>query len=163
LRAFGIGPMGSLFAKGVINQSDQLLITEFESPSSDTTLGGVVSEGMRTGLAQSHAVRVVDPSAVAAALQRMERPPTTKVTLDVAKGVAEREGIRAIVDGKVSAIGASGSYILTARVLSAKGELLATDQETAKGATDLIPAIDRTARALRGRLGESLKSVHNTM
>jgi len=163
LRVTGIGPMGSLFAKGVIKQSDQLLVIDFDSPATDSTLGSVVSEGIRTGLAQSRAVRVVDPTAVVAALRRMEKPDTTRVTLDVAKELAEREGIKAIVDGKVTPVGTSGSYILTARVLSAAGEQLATDQESAKDATELIPAIDRAARALRGKLGESLKSVRGSM
>jgi tetratricopeptide (TPR) repeat protein len=163
LRTAGIGPMGSLFAKGVIKQSDQLLVMDFESPPADSTLGGVVSEGIRTGLAQSRALRVVDPTAVAAALRRMEKPANMKVTADIAKELAEREGIKAIVDGKVTPVGTSGSYIVTARVMSAAGEQLVTDQETAKDATDLIPAIDRTARALRGKLGESLKSVRGGM
>jgi hypothetical protein len=63
----------------------------------------------------------------------------------------------------VTPVGSSGSYILTAHLVGANGDELASDQETAKDATDLIPAIDRAARALRGRLGESLKSVHGTM
>ena len=162
LRQFGIGPVGSLFAKGLVKESDALLVAEFESPPTDSTLGGVVADGIRTGLAQSHAVRVLDPSVVAQALQRMQKPSGTKLTLDVAKELAEREGIKAIVAGKVTSIGASGSYILTARIITATGQELTSDQETAKDATDVIPAIDRAARALRAKLGESLKSVRDT-
>ena len=105
LRALGIGPAGSLFAKGVIRERDQILVADFDSPPSDSTLGGVVSEGIRTGLGQSRSLRVVQSSAVAQALQRMQRPVNTRLTEDLAREVAEREGFKAILTGKLTPSG----------------------------------------------------------
>lgn len=161
LRALGIGPVGSLLAKGVIKDSDQILIADFESPVSDSALGDVVSEGIRTGLSQSRRIHVVQQSAILPALARMEMPATTRLTLPVAKQLAEREGYEAIVDGKIALVGSS--YIVTARLLAANGDQIWSDQVSAKDATDLIPAMDRIARALRGKVGESLRSVRETM
>ena len=162
LRALGIGPMGSLLAKGVMGENEQVLVADFDSPGADSTLGSVVSEGLRAGLGQSHAVRIVQPSAVLAALQRMQKPAGARLTPVLAREVAVREGIKAIVIGKLTPVGGSGAFILTAQLISATGDELASDQESAKDAGELIPAIDRAARALRGKVGESLRAVHES-
>ncbi|HSQ29576.1 MAG TPA: protein kinase [Gemmatimonadaceae bacterium] len=162
LRSFGIGPAGSLLAKGVIKDHDRVLVADFDAPASDSTLGAVVSEGVRAGLEQSRAVTVVQTSTISATLQRMRLPASTRLDLQTARNLAEREGAKAIVNGSIRSVGASGSYILTLRLLAATtGDELASYQVAAKDATELIPAIDKATRRLRGKLGESLKSVHD--
>ena len=160
-RAMGIGPAASLFAKGVMKESDRVLVADFRAPAGDSTLGTVLAEGVRTGLAQSRAVAVVPSTEVAAALRRMTLPPSSRVDLALAKQIAEREGIKAIVDGQVTPVGAS--YILTVRLVGGDGAELASFQESAKDGTELIPAVDRATRKLRGKMGESLKTVRETM
>jgi hypothetical protein len=88
----------------------------------------------------------------------MRRPVGARLSGDVARQVAQREGVAAIVEGDVATL--DSSYLLTVRLRdAATGDELATAQETASDANDLIPAIDRASRTLRGRIGESLKSV----
>jgi len=162
LRSFGIGPAGSLLAKGIIKDHDRVLVADFDAPSTDSTLGAVVSEGVRAGLEQSRAVTVLQPSAITAALQRMRLAASTRLDVATARDVAEREGAKAIVNGSIRSVGASGSYILTLRLLAAAtGDELASYQVAARDATGLIPAIDKATRRLRGKLGESLKSVRD--
>src|SRR5204863_6041 len=76
----------------------------------------------------------------------------------LARDLAQREGIKAVVGGTITPVG--GSYIVTARLVNAQsGDELAVFRETAKDAEDIIPTVDRLTRQLRGRIGESLKSV----
>lgn len=158
LRSMGIGPAGSLLAAGKLEKSAKLLVAEFNVPGADSTLGRVVAEAVKTSLGQSSVVHIVPGSAVSAALERMRRPPTTRLSPDVAREIAQREGVAAIVTGDVATIG--GSYVLTVKLLDvATGDALTTAQESAKDGNDLIPAIDRATRSLRGRIGESLKAV----
>ena len=160
LRAMGIGPAGSLFASGKLSDKERLLVVDFSAPTSDSSLGGVVSEAVRTNLAQSRVVSIVPASFVAGALQRMQRPGA-RLDLSLGREIAQREGIKAVIDGSVTPIGQG--FIVTTRLVSAEsGDELASTRETAKNATDLIPAIDRVTRGLRGRIGESLRDVRES-
>jgi tetratricopeptide (TPR) repeat protein/tRNA A-37 threonylcarbamoyl transferase component Bud32 len=158
LRSLGIGPSGSLLAAGKISAQDRVVVAAFDAAGRDSALGDVVSEAVRTNLSQSRAVHVVSTSTLVGALQRMQRKPTDRVDMTLARELAVREGIKAVVGGTVTPVG--NSYIITTRLVSAEsGDELAVYRETAKDAADIIPTVDRLTRQLRGRIGESLKSV----
>jgi tRNA A-37 threonylcarbamoyl transferase component Bud32/tetratricopeptide (TPR) repeat protein/TolB-like protein len=158
LRTLGIGPSGSLLAAGKISAQDRVLVTAFDAASRDSALADVVSVAVRTNLAQSRAVQMVPTSGIVAALQRMQRPASTRVDLALAREIALREGIKAVVTGSVA--GAGSGFIITARLVNAQsGDELAVFQEPASSTADIIPAVDRLTRELRSRIGESLKSV----
>jgi tetratricopeptide (TPR) repeat protein/TolB-like protein len=160
LRALGIGPAGSLLAAGRITAREPLLVTDFTVKNGDSTLAGVVTEAVRASLAQSGAITLVSPATVAAALERMQRPSGSRLDLALARGVAQREGIKAIVDGDVTQIGSG--YAVSVRLVSAdSGTTLATAQKVVDGPKELIAAADAIGRELRGRMGESLRSVQN--
>ena len=160
LRAMGIGPAGSLLAAGTIGEHDQLLVTDLQSPASDSTLGPVVTDALRTALAQSNSVTVLQPNAIQEVLRRMERSPGTRVDFALAKEIAEREGISVILDGRVIEVG--GRYVFSLRLSSRSGQDLATFRQVADEQKDLLPAIDRAAREVRAKIGESLRSVQRT-
>ena len=158
LRVLGIGPAGSLLASGKLSAQDRVLIAEFEVAARDSALGSVLSEAVRTNLSQSRAVNIVSTSSVVAALGRMQRKATTRVDLGLAREIAVREGIKAIVTGNVASVGTG--YIISTRLVNAEsGDELAVYRESAANAGEIIPAIDRLTRQLRGKIGESLKSV----
>jgi len=161
LRALGIGPAGSLLAAGKVPARARILVTDFTTSSTDTTLGPVVSDAVRAALAESKVISLVPAAEVTAALQRMRQPATARLDLARAREVAEREGARAIVDGGVT--GVPGGYIVTLRLVTADSEAeLASFQETGDGPRGLIDATDRAARALRAKIGESLRAVRAT-
>jgi hypothetical protein len=60
LRALGIGPVGSLFAKGVLKQKDWIVVSDFRAVHADSTFGAMLAEAVPTGLSQSDAISVVD-------------------------------------------------------------------------------------------------------
>lgn len=159
LRAMGIGPVGSLLAAGKLEDRGRLIVTAFSAP--DSSLGTLVTEAVRTNLGQSHVVSIIPPVAIAAALQRMQRPPTTALTLDLAREVAQREGVMAIVDGAVRAL--AGGYVLSLRLVSTDSvKELAAFQETADSPREILKAIDKLTRKLRGKIGESLRDVRSS-
>jgi tetratricopeptide (TPR) repeat protein len=160
MRAFGIGPAGSLLAAGRIAARAPILISDFSVKNGDSTLAGVVSEALRASLSQSSAITLVSPATIAAALGRMQKPVTSRLDLALARSVAQREGIKAIVDGEVTQIGSG--FIVTVRLITAdSGVTLASVQKAVDGPKELIAATDAVGRELRGKLGESLKSVQN--
>src|SRR3989440_4083802 len=64
MRQFGIGPVGTLVASGVLAQRDRLVLADFENRTTDSTLGPSLTEALRVDLAQSRVIRLLDAAAV---------------------------------------------------------------------------------------------------
>ena len=157
MRSLGIGPAASLLASGKLDKQDRLIIADFKAIG-DTTLGPVVAEAVRADLGQSNVISLFSPGQVVAALGRMQKPRDTRLTAEVAQEVAQREGVKAIVDGTIQTLGAG--FIVSLRLVGAdSGQTLASFQETANSPAELIPTIGKVSRALRAKMGESLKKV----
>ena len=77
----------------------------------------------------------------------MQRPTNARVDFDLARTIATREGIKAVIDGDIVSHG--GRYIVTTRLMSANGDQLATFNEEAASDNDLIPAIGRLGKQVR--------------
>ncbi len=157
LRGFGVGPAASLLAAGRLHGRERLLITDFAA-GKDSSLSHVVTEAVRTNLSQSKAVSIMPPTAIAAALQRMQRPASGPIDVALGREIALREGVKALVGGSVTPLGSG--YVVSIRLISTdSGNDLAAFQKTVNGTSELLDAIDQLTRKLRGRIGESLKSV----
>ena len=160
LRAMGIGPAGSLLAAGTLTENEKILVADLTSPAGDSTLGPVVTDAFRTALGQSQSVSVVQAATVRDVLRRMERPVDSRVDFALAREIATREGIKAVIDGSI--VGVGGRYVVAMRLMSAQtGDALATFRETADDQSGILPAVDRLAKEVRAKIGESLRSVQS--
>ncbi|MDX1393447.1 MAG: tetratricopeptide repeat protein [Gemmatimonadota bacterium] len=158
MRVTGVGPAGTLVAKGVLDERDRIVLADFEAGGDDAALATTVTEAVRVDLARSQVVRLVDPEAVAGALQRMGRADAEHLDVDLARELAQREGLKAVLAGNVSPAGSG--YVLTATLLApATGEILTSERVTARGEEDVIEAIDELSRGVRERIGESLRTI----
>jgi eukaryotic-like serine/threonine-protein kinase len=161
MRAFGVGPFASLLAAGRLRRSEPILLTDFRTTNVDSTLGRVVSDAVRAGLSGSSAFTLIQPAEIVATLRQMQREPSTRIDSAVAREIAQRKNIKAIVDGDVT--GVPGGYIVSIRLVRAdSGGELASFRETGDGPRGLIDAADKLARQLRARAGESLRRVNAT-
>ncbi len=161
MRAFGVGPFGSLIASGDFKARDRVIIADFRVANADSSLGRVVGDAIRAGLGDSRVFTLVSPAEMGAALQRMQLKPTARVDIGTARQIALREGVKAIIDGDVTQVG--GSYIVAVRLVTAdSGRELASFRGTAKGADAIINVADDLSRQLRGKAGESLRRVQGT-
>jgi tetratricopeptide (TPR) repeat protein/tRNA A-37 threonylcarbamoyl transferase component Bud32/TolB-like protein len=161
MRAFGIGPVGSLLAEGRLSQRDPILVADFTTSHTDSSVGRVVAEGVRQNLSQSSSITLFSPTSVSAALTRMQLPVTTPLTPTVARQLASREGIKAIVSGDVTGLG--NGFVIALRLVSAdSGDVLASYQTTVDGPSQLVSGVDEVTRKLRGKIGESLKTVQDS-
>ena len=159
MRMFGVGPAASLMAAGALNERERLLVIDFHA-GADTSLSHVVTEAVRTNLAQSNVVSIMPPTAIAGALQRMQRPVSSAVDMTLAREIAVREGAKAVVGGSIATLG-SGYMISISLVSADSGNSLASFQKTVDGPGELLDGIDELTRKLRGRIGESLKAVRD--
>jgi tetratricopeptide (TPR) repeat protein len=158
MRQLGIGPLGTLLAKGALHERDQVVLADFENRTTDSTLGRTIQELIRIDLDQSPVVKLLTPAQVREALGRMRLAATTALAPAVAQDIAQREGAKAVLTGEVVPLG--NGYVVSVRLANAAtGEVLTSRRETAPGGDDLIGAVDRVSRGLRERIGESLRRV----
>ncbi len=154
----GIGPVGSLAAQGVFDEGDRVVLADFDNATPDALLGSVVTDALRIDLAESDAITLVEASGVTDVLVRMQRDPDQELTADLAREVAVRDGMKAILEGDVGAAGSG--YILSATLRAAEsGETLASFRRTAETPEDVIGAIDKLSQDIREKAGESLLSI----
>ncbi len=152
MRNKGIGPVGSLVAKGLIDERSPVILADFVAE--DPGLSRAATEAFRVDLSQTRIVKVAERSSLEPALERMQVDPNQPLTEAVAREVAVREGLKAVIAGEITEAG--GSYVLTARVVSAAdGIELASHRETARDGSEIIPAIDRLSGKIREKIGES--------
>jgi tetratricopeptide (TPR) repeat protein len=158
MRVMGIGPAGTLIAKGVLESRDPIVIADFESATGDTLLAMAVTEALRTDLSQSPVVRVVEPEQLHRVLQRMRRETEAAIDYQLAREVAIRDGLKAIVAGEINSVGTG--YVLTVRLVAVEtGEVLVAYREAATDSARIISVIDQASKGLRERIGESLKTI----
>jgi tetratricopeptide (TPR) repeat protein len=154
----GIGPVGSLAAQGVFDEGDQVVLADFHNATPDPLLGSVVTDALRIDLAESDAITLVESTHVMETLARMQRDPSQELTAELAREIAVRDGIKAILEGDVGAAGTG--YILSATMRAAEsGETLASFRRTAETPEEVIGAIDKLSQDIREKAGESLLSI----
>jgi tetratricopeptide (TPR) repeat protein/tRNA A-37 threonylcarbamoyl transferase component Bud32 len=158
MRLLGIGPAGTLVASGVLRNREPLILADFQNRTADSTLGPSLTAAFRVDLSESPTVRLMDAAAIADAVRRMERPAATSLDPQLAREIALRENVKAVVEGDIDPLGRG--YVLSASVVAAAGgHVLTAVRETAANEGALIGAVDRLSRKLRERIGESLKSI----
>jgi DNA-binding SARP family transcriptional activator/tetratricopeptide (TPR) repeat protein len=139
-----------------------ILPADFENRTRDSIFDGALDAALTAGLQQSSYVSVFPRSRVQQTLMRMQRAPATpgafRLDEALAREVAQREGIRAIVTGTIDRI--DSSYMLTARLVDATtGVAIAAESRVAKHRGDVIEAVDDLVRQLRHHIGESENAI----
>ncbi len=162
LRAFGIGPWGSLLAAGSLKADSRVVLADITSAPEDSSLAPIVGEAIRAALSQATSIRVIDKVAVSNLLQQMQRDKETPLDATVAREVATRAGAGAILGGRLARAGTG--YAVSLELVSVDGgATLASYQATADGPKDLLTTVDGLAKKLRAKIGESLRQVQRAV
>jgi tetratricopeptide (TPR) repeat protein len=157
MRSLGIGPAATLIAQGRLEERTEIVLANFLNETRDTLLGPALERALRIDLGQSPVLTVIKPARVANVLERMEVEPETKLDLGLAREVAFRGRIGAVLAPAISRVGTG--YVLSAELYSADGELLLSARESAADSTEILQGLDRLSKGLRERIGEPLRSI----
>jgi tetratricopeptide (TPR) repeat protein/TolB-like protein len=144
---------------GAFAGPERVLVADFANFTSDALLGDAVAQALRMDLARSPALHVASAATVAATLRLMRQEPDARLTSALAREVAVREGMRAVIDGEVRSSG-TGYMVSAAMVEAATGAVVDGWRETAPDSDGLMDAVDRLSGAIRASLGEGLASLH---
>lgn len=158
MRNAGVGPFGSLVASGALGEREPILVAEFSAINADTMLASAVTEAFRLDFAQSASISVVEPAHVRNVLKRMSREEDARVDAELAHEISVRDNIKAYITGEVSRAGSK--YIIAAKLIATTDRrVLTLHKETAAGEDEIIGAVDKLSKKLRGRIGDSFKVI----
>ncbi len=113
---------------------------------------------MAVDLEQSPFLNVLPDQKVRRTLKLMGRPADDRITSDVAREIAQRNAVKAILAGSITSLGSH--YVISLDVTNAAtGESIAQEQMEAASKEQVLDALGKAVRGLRGKLGESLASL----
>jgi tetratricopeptide (TPR) repeat protein/tRNA A-37 threonylcarbamoyl transferase component Bud32 len=141
-----------------LTERDVIVLAEFVNTTGDPVFDGTLKQALAVQLDQSPFLNVFPEQRVRETLQYMGRSPDERVTGPLARQVCEREGLKAVLEGSIAALGSQ--YVIVLDAVSCRtGDALAREQAEAESKERVLAALGRAASRLRGRLGESLSSI----
>ena len=141
-----------------MTERDSIILADFVNTTGETVFDETLKQGLAVQLGQSPYLNIFPEDHVRQALRFMGRAPEARVTNEVAREIAEREGIKAILNGSIASLGSQ--YVLTLNAVNSRtGESLAQEQAAAGSKEQVLAALGTAASRLRAKLGESLSSI----
>jgi eukaryotic-like serine/threonine-protein kinase len=140
-----------------------IVLADFENPTDEPVFDQILRQGLAVQLRQSPVLTLVSDQQIAQALRFMNRPPDTRLTVDIAREICERTGSVALLEGSIARLGSQ--YVLWLRARHcATGDIIGEEQAQAAGKEEVLNALTRIAMQIRKRLGESLTTIreHST-
>jgi DNA-binding SARP family transcriptional activator/tetratricopeptide (TPR) repeat protein len=142
-----------------LRANEYVVLAEFGNASGDSLLSSTVSAGFAAALEQSAHVQLLPRTQVAYVLARMQQPDTAaRLAAPLAREVAQRSGVRMVIDGEVIGRGAARELIVRV-VEAASGQPLATHRAPIPDDAAVLGAIDALAAAVRRDLGDAQERI----
>jgi eukaryotic-like serine/threonine-protein kinase len=142
-----------------LTEKDSIVLAEFTNTTGDTVFDGALRQGLAAQLAQSPFLNILSDQQIQQTLKYMNQAPTARLTIDLARQICQRTQSTAVLDGSIAQIGSTYNLVLNA-VNCATGETLATAQAEASDKNQVLGSLGKVAADIRGKLGESLASIH---
>jgi Tfp pilus assembly protein PilF len=119
---------------------------------------GALKVALAVALEQSPFMSVFPDDRARETLQLMRRSPDERITRAVAREIAQREQLKALLAGSITSLGRN--YVVTLEAINAAtGDVMAREQAEAGSKEQVLTSLGTAASALRQKLGESLASV----
>src|SRR5882724_6649523 len=144
--------------RNVLTEKDTILLADFTNTTGDTVFDETLKQALALQLGQSPFLDVFSGDRVRESLRFMNQEPDTRVTRQVAKNICERQGIKAMLLGSISGVGAL-FFVLLEAVNSKTGDTIASQQFEADGKDQVLKSLGPAAAQLREKLGESLNTI----
>lgn len=142
----------------ILIEQDTVILGDFDNATGDAVFDDTLKQALRVQLEQSPFLNIVSNSRTQQALSYMQRPPTTRLTGEIAREACLRLGGNIIVKGSISTLGSH--YVVGLQIVNCQtGEAVGSEQAEAYSRERVLRAMDDAATKLRSRLGESLASI----
>jgi len=141
-----------------LSDKDTVLIADFVNTTGDDVFDGTLKQALAVQLGQAPFLNIVSDERTRETLRYMEREPSTPVTREVAREIAQRQGIKALLAGTISRLGSH--YVINLEAVNAQtGDAIAREGAEADRREQVLRQLGDAASRLRRKLGESLSSI----
>ena len=142
-----------------LTERDTILLTDFTNTTGEAVFDDTLKQALAVNLGQSPFLNLLPESSVRETLKQMGRSADERVTKTIGQEVCEREGAKAMLTGAIAGLGST--YAITLEALNCQtGDTLGREQSEARGKDGVLEALGAAASRMRGKLGESLGSIH---
>ncbi len=149
--------------RAVLGAKDTVVLADFANSTGDPLFDETLRQGLAIQLRQSPYLSLISDQGISHALRLMGYPADARLTPQAARGVCERTGSAAVLEGSIAPLGSQ--YVLTLQAKSCRtGEVLDQEQVQAAKKEDALTGLSQIAGRFRKRVGESLTTIqeHNT-
>ncbi|HET9266729.1 MAG TPA: protein kinase [Vicinamibacterales bacterium] len=141
-----------------LTNRDALVVADFENQTGEPLFDGALKVALAVALEQSPFLSIYPEARARDTLRLMERSPDAPITRAVAREIAQREQVKALLAGSITRLG--GNYAVAVEAIDAvTGDVLAREQVEAAGKEQVVASLSTVASRLREKLGESLASI----
>ena len=141
-----------------LTEQDSIVLADFDNTTGDPIFDGTLKVALAVALEQSPFIKIFPDVRTRETLRLMQRPPDTRVTRAIARDVARREQLRALIAGSIASLGRN--YVITLEAMNAEsGDVMAREQVEAAGKEAVLTSLGDATSRIRQKLGESLASV----
>jgi DNA-binding winged helix-turn-helix (wHTH) protein/tetratricopeptide (TPR) repeat protein len=144
--------------RATLSATDTVVLADFANSTGDAVFDETLRRGLAIQLEQSPFLSLISDQRIQHTLRLMGRPANARLTSEVARGICERTGSAAVLDGSIAPIGSQ--YVLELRARSCRsGEILDQEQMQAAKKEDVLNVLGQMASLFRKRVGESLTTI----
>ncbi len=141
-----------------LTDQDTIVLADFSNTTGDAVFDGTLKVALAVALEQSPFLKVFPDERVRETLGLMQRSPDERVTSALARDIARRAQLKALVAGSIASLGSHYSLALEA-VNAETGDVVAREQIEAPSKEQVLTSLGTATSRLREKLGESLASV----
>ena len=141
-----------------LTEQDTIVLADYANTTGEPVFDGALKVALAVAAEQSPFLTVFPDERVRDTLRLMNRPPDAPVTRSVAREIAQREQLKALLAGSIAPLGRN--YVVAVEAVNAlTGDVMAREQVEVAGKEQVLTALGGVASRLREKLGESLASI----
>jgi DNA-binding winged helix-turn-helix (wHTH) protein len=151
------------YRPAVLSAKDTVVLADFANTTGDARFDETLRQGLAIQLEQSPFLSLISDQRIQHMLHLMGQAPGARLSGELARGVCERTGSAAVLEGSIAPLGSE--YVVDLQAKSCRtGEVLDHEQAQAAKKEDVLNALSQIAARFRKRVGESLTTIqeHNT-
>jgi eukaryotic-like serine/threonine-protein kinase len=159
--AIGLAVAGWLFFSRkapALTDKDTIVLADFTNTTGDAVFDGTLRQGLAVQLEQSPFLSVISDERIQQTLRLMDQPADARLTPEIARELCQRTESAAVIDGSIAKL--ADDYVVGLNAINCHtGDVLAREQITSEDKAHVLAALGKAAREIRGKLGESHKTV----
>jgi tetratricopeptide (TPR) repeat protein len=158
--SLGALALSQLLARGgrILTVKDSIVLADFTNATGEPIFDGALRDALAIALEQSPFLRVLPDARAREVLRLMGRPTDGPMTQPIAREIARREQLAALLSGSIARVG--HSFLITLEAMTAEsGKVMAREEIEAAASDDVLTVLGAAAAKMRRRLGEPSRSI----